>query len=696
MRRRAGQIRRIARLGVLVAFVGAACATPPASPGTPPPTPPSLECEAQAYPCSLGEVPQNVLERSDALGNQVGQKLEDGDSAADAEIWLKEQPGMAEVEADDMAVRFRLDGGRGVWVLSKEALAQNVGGASASAAATVSKVTPVSRHYIAGGGFDSLHHIVGGDTEQKRALVLSPMLHDFTDADDGAQVAAILEGTRGYENGVTYLANPTIDSMNVGVENFRGWRDYQVIHVVSHGARLCKKAPCRAVIVARELPGTVGSPQQPERALELEATGGELCKAVGGRTFLCLAADFFRHEYRGGLENTLVFFNACETYGSEATDLGDAIRGTTSVYLGWSEPVSSESAHAAALKLYAELSGKGVPLASAYDALDGLENDQSGPAVLTVGKRQAGGDLRIRDVVWLRHPDTEEILSSADEVEIDGTEGDGDNDAVPYLVQVDGLTAEEASGVLLHVSVDGEEAEPMPVSSGAGNDQDEWLVSGEIALGYDLKAAKSVTFRAWIELPSGGRSEHQTPATLSGRNPSWEGRATFVSGVPSSDWRATATAELTFELMRGQETGTKQPIYVVTGGTMTYSKTGTTYDGCAYLAGPVTIPVDATNILPATIPSAGTIVGSYLMFDFTKTLVEYRGFVKFVGPPLTTTVTCPNPDDDSTYLDEPVAVFLNANEEHWTVSGDTIAGSYHIDRQTESGWYEVDWSFTRK
>lgn len=707
MRRRAGQIRRIVRLGVLVAFAGAACSTPAPSPGTLPPTP-SLECEAQGYPCSLGEVPPKILEQSDALGDQASQRLDEGGSTADLEIWLKTQPGLAEVEADDMAVRFRLEGGRGVWVLRKEALAQNVGDASASVAATANDVTPVNRRLtLDGGSFAtpasafalarvSLHHIVGGDTEQKHALVLSPMLHDFADTDDGAPVAAILESTRGYENGVTYLANPTIDSTNVGVESFRGWRDYQVIHVVSHGARVCKKSPCRAVIVARELPGTVASPEQPERALELEAIGGELCKAVGGRTFLCLDADFFRHEYPGGLVDTLVFFNACETYGSEATDLGDAIRGSTSVYLGWSEEVSSESARAAALKLYAELSGKGVPVGSAYDALDGSEDDPSGPAVLTVGKRQAGGDLRIRDVVWLRHPDTKEILSESDEVPIDGTEGDGENDAAPYLVQVDGLKPEEASGVLLHVSVDGEEAEPKPVSSGA-RDDDQWLVSGEFPLGYDLKGAKSVTFRAWIELPSGGESDEQTPATLTGRKPAWEGQANFVSGVASQgDLHTTATAELTFELMHGQEASAKHPIYVVTGGTMTWSRSGTDLSGCTYVAGPVTIPLNASNTA-LTIPSEGTMVGSFLMFDTTKTPVEYTGIVKPDVTEVTMTKTCPNPDDSDMYTDPTVAVFLRADSEaHWTVSGDTIAGSYHIDRQTPSGWYEVDWSFTRK
>jgi hypothetical protein len=265
---------------------------------------------------------------------------------------------------------------------------------------------------------------------------------------------------------------------------------------------------------------------------------------------------------------------------------------------------------------------------------------------------------------------------------------------------VDGLTAEEASGVLLHVSVDGEEAEPKPVSSGAENDEDVWLVSGEIPLGYDLKEAKSVTFRAWIELPSGGEAEHETLATLTGEKTIWEGRANFVAGVVwHGGLTTTATAELTFELMPGQEADTNQPIYVVTGGTMTWSYSATYDPGfglCTYRAGPVTIPLDATNT-GLTIPSEGTMVGSWLEFDTSKTPVEYTGIVAPLFTEVTMTKTCANPDDNDMYLAATTAVFLRADlEEHWTVSGDTIAGSYHIDRQTPSGWYEVDWSFTRK
>lgn len=497
-----------------------------------PPSDVMLECEVEGYPCSLAEVPMEILERSDALGDEVLVMFERGDSTAEAKAWLNEQAGMAEVESDDLAVRFRLDGGRGTWILRKEAFAtRSVPGAASSAhrPALQSAVVPL--------------YVVGEGSEQKKALVLSPMQWDFDENDDGAQVAEILAGTRGYENGVTYLANDSVTSSVVNVNSFKGWQDYQVIHVDSHGTQICgEDSPCRAVIFAITLEAVIEGPViTPEEAATLTETGVVFVKSEERDSLdLALEADFFQKQYPNGLDDTLIFINACETFGKEATDLADAIRGNTSVFLGWDESVYVDDAAAASQKLYQELSEWGYTIETAYSNLGDLQFDEDG-AQLILGKRKAGGDLRIRDVVYLLNPVSGQILSPSDKVAIVGTQGDGEPDAAPYLVQVDGVKKELASGVLVHVSVDGVVGEPQPLSNGEVNDHDQWLVSGVVNLPFDLKEDELVTFEAWVELPSGGESNHEIPATLTGEEEPIVGE--WVVDNDSLDVR-----QITFEL----------------------------------------------------------------------------------------------------------------------------------------------------
>jgi hypothetical protein len=471
-----------------------------------------LECEAENYPCSLSEVPTEILERSVALGEEVLAMFESGDSTAEIKAWLNEQEDMAEVQADDLAVRFRLDGGRGTWILREEAFAtQSVPGAASyvNRPARQSATLP--------------HHVVGEDIEQKRALVLSPMQWDFKGNVDGETVSGILKSTRGYENRVTHRSNDTQMETDVNFDSFKGWNGYQVIHIDSHGTLICGEGgPCRAVILVMTheafLKKSADTKNTAEGLVTIEEIGvvPVLRKRKDGTVSweLGLEAEFFRNQYPGGLDNTLIFFNACEIYGSEDTDLANAIRGNTSVFLGWDEAVNVPESNAASKKLYQELSEWGYTVETAYNNLGNLKTDSKG-AKLILGDRKSGGDLRIRDVVYLLNTETGQVLSPSDSVAIVGKQGDGEPDTVPYLVQVDGVKTVHP-GVQVHVSVDGVLAEPQPLSNGEVNDHDQWLVSGVVNLPFDLEEDELVIFEAWVELPSGGESNHEVKATLTG------------------------------------------------------------------------------------------------------------------------------------------------------------------------------------
>jgi hypothetical protein len=606
MSKRVSVLGMAAIVAVIVSLVAAACGQASSSG--------QLECEAEGYPCSLGEVPVEILERSNALGDEAVAMLEQGASTSDVDAWLSKQSRMAEVGSDELVVRFRLDGGRDHWVFTRDALATR----RATFAAAEPEAEPARGRRLA--------YVVGGDSEQKKALVLSPFWWDLQDV--GAGVADVLSGVRGYESGVTYRRNDTETERAVDVGSFRGWRSYQVIHVESHGGVLCDPSPCTAGIAAQALSE---AESKAAKLGKLTVEGASVGVSAAGK-YLILTADFFRSEYPGGLHDTMVLFNSCRNYNGEATDLADALRGSKSVFFGWDGTITGPSADPIVAALYQELSD-GFAVERAYSQ-SGASTATADGSRLILGERSAGGDLRIRDVVYLLHPDSGQVLSSADTVAIEGEPRDGEPDAAPYAVQVDGMPQDTAD-VVVHVSVDGEEGEPRPLSSGEAQGKGKWVLRGIVALPYDLEEDKSVSFRAWVELPSGGESDHEVQATLTGLEGLgrvWQGEATYVN--ESEFGTETTVAELTFERKPDQDPKPKRAAFVLTEATIKWSLAGPHYlcDSVSAPARTWTIPperLDSTIGLPG---NGTTIRNGHLIFDLTKNPVQYVGFVRFDAP----------------------------------------------------------------
>ena len=59
-----------------------------------------------------------------------------------------------------------------------------------------------------------------------------------------------LRDDRGLPSGVEFPSNKSKTDSKVNVSSFKGWGDLEVVHVVSHGTRICKDSSCRAVIAA--------------------------------------------------------------------------------------------------------------------------------------------------------------------------------------------------------------------------------------------------------------------------------------------------------------------------------------------------------------------------------------------------------------------------------------------------------------
>lgn len=596
----------------------------------------ALECERDGYPCSLADVPLEILARSDALSDSVARMLEDGAPPSQTVAWLENQVDMAEVESDDDAIRFRLNGGRGTWILLEGAFTRiplDPPAPSSGATAPVGSSTP-----------DRV--VVREESEQKRALALSPVLYDFTPFDEGETVAGILDGTRGYEGGVVYLHNDAPAATQVGVESFLGWQTYQVVNVATHGARVCHPTGCRAVLAATNLLALVTSDQSVEDAIHLlKQVGLEVGRAEAesrgldletGVNYILITADFLRNAYPSGLDDTVVFLNACSSFASQGTDIVEALQGTTSVVLGWDESVFEDDPLNAAVALYTDLSEGGYPAELAYERLGDLRFGSAPegvvPPTLIFGNRPAGGDLRIRDVVTLLDPASGQPLTASSVVGINGVAKDGEEDEATYTVRVDGMTPELAAQAVLHVSVGEASADPVNVSEGVSDDHDRWTLSGTVPLGFDLQEDTQVTYRTWVDLPDEGKSEQQTSVTLTGTEQIM-GRTWDFTAVDSAYWIGlvntpqVSTAHLTLSFAPGQDPNEPNPDYIITGGTVTFDW-NFTIEECSYSGG---ITFDVTDEIANQ---------SRLSFITSEQPVGYWGFVSTVGPEFTAIEKC--------------------------------------------------------
>jgi hypothetical protein len=685
-------------LGSVVAMVAvAACG----SGATPAPTAPAtstvpattsatgaatIDCGDEAYPCTFADVDPAVTARSEQLAQDVASQMHEGRTREEIESFVRGYDGVAEVESDTGKVRFRLAGGRPEWIVDDPTI--GVGAGLGPAANLPSRRIAISGRLgtqVLGSG--TYNSIVGPATEAKRALVLSPFLWDFGASDDGAAVADTLRGTRGYADGVVLAANAKPADRIVDIEDFKGWTSDQVVHVASHGVRLCKAGPCRAAIAVRLISGTVGGVFVGTRGFELDPaeaseTGVDILHTVNGLTLLALDAAFFRNQYRDGLADTLVFFNACDIFGAQATDLADAIRGTAGEFMGWSEIVHSTAAHDAATALYSQLAS-GRTAGEAVASIGTLATDPVLPNAQLMLGRPAPNDLRIREIVTATDPQSGQPLISGATLPIQGSLNDAQADDVTWQVSVDGLDAAEAAGATLHVAIDSVAAPPVPVSSGT-NAGTHWIVTGVLSLGADLTAPRPATVIASVDLPEGGVSHTETPIVLGGgERPTGTVWTVHVSRDGPEDLGTVATTLTIDATVEFAGTGPGNSLqYLVTDGTYHWTYGPSEAGGCVFSANPVSGSLTPEN-------TAGSLG---LAFYVNGSSISWNAEFHFDGDETQRTIEC-GPDS-----------LFQSSKDTIAASGSVLfpdplsIGSLHGDGDTggyTSGPVTVSWTISK-
>lgn len=569
-----------------------------------------LACEQDGYPCEYSAVEPDVVARTVSLAGQAGDVLANGGTPAEAAALLEAEDDVAELAFDDNAVRFRLDGGRGHWILDDSAYGtRSTPGTGSGAPAARSR------------GF--FPHVVNDESDAKSAIVLSPVKWDFGTDDEGAEVAGILTATRGYEGRVDYYENDAPDSTDVGFGTYKGFAAYDVVHVSSHGATVCESGECTGVVMGFDIDAIPGADLD-AKIDAIDEPGIELIQdSVGENIGVGLSADFFRTYYPGGLRDTVIYFSACESLAQTSVDLAGALRGADSVFIGWDRSVRSDFARLASLAMYERLSAGGHTTQVALTQIEGLAEAEG--ARLRVAGPGATEDLRIRDVIELLNPDTGTALVDAQELGIVGEPGDGEPDSARWSVRVDGITAEQASDSTVRVVIDGTESEPTPVSAGTEDDQERWTLSGEIELPYDVSEDTPVDVRAWVDLADGGVSDAEAEMTLiTAPAGEWvleiDYSRTPVNEPDGPGKPDTATATLILAEADLQIPDSGEVTYEVVGGTVTYDPSFTDRF-CQVIGDPITFEVTPE------------MVGiSRVSVDTTTSPSSYTAYVSISGP----------------------------------------------------------------
>jgi hypothetical protein len=560
------------------------------TPSDPAPTPVGLECGAVTFPCSLGEVSIDVLNRGETLADAVLAMLDGGSSIEQALAYLRGQADLADAASNKAVLRFRLNGGRDVFIFATDALAAapSIAGAS-SASNSMKRASNATAQKV----------VVGSSVEQKRALVLSPFKHFFKEYDDGAAVAQLLENTRGYDANVTYLENATKTAATVGIQQFSGWENYDVIHVTGHGAQVCDVNRCVTTIMTGDIYSNA------DDLLQLTELGLNTAHVQGTEgKHLALSPDYFKTKYPAGLDSKLIFFNACQTYSTTNSAMSDALLGANSVYFGWTDIVESIGSKATALALFGSLSSKGVTAQAAFDSLGELANNQHTykgepiEAHLRLAHK-VSSELRIREVVKLeRVTGGGELMANAT-VKAVGTADDGIVDFVPYQILVEGIPESQQDAAIIQFTVDGHSSTPQAVTIGERVGDTGWRLTGQIPY-IDVKAEQVVEMLATVQLPEGGTSEHRVSVKLTAQGDeqgeTWVGQGIMRLDIDTSfnQVHVVAVANVTFE-QDPSTIGARYKYLYSKGGTMTWSRSGavpTAFDGmCSYSAGPIEIAI---------------------------------------------------------------------------------------------------------
>jgi hypothetical protein len=644
-------------LSILLTLLLAACGVS----GSPQPseTREPLECETQGYPCTWSEVPEEITQRTKILAVEAAAKLKAGEAINDVAAWLKNQADLADLQGEEDALRFRLTGGRAIWVVNDP-----IEGTPPSA----------SLHAEA---LREMPHFVANSGKPRSALVLAPLFYEssslFREVND---VAKILNNTRAFEGRVETIVNDAASSNKAGVGDFASFNNYDVIYIATHGTTVCQDlktgtpTTCRGYIAAESY-----DPNDFEDVIESTTKGVDLVEYVGGKSGLGVGADFFRFQYPGGLSNKLIFLSACKS--AATSDLTEALldKQKTPSVLGWTQVVTGLQASRSA-RLFFQGLAKGLTVGETlegmgtdiYDALTRAELVESNP------------NLRIRDLITVSDGFTGKTLSDTSGIEITLAPDDGEDDKLLLEIIVDGIDPAKLEQYFVNLSINGKAIGSTSVSANGEKIGDHsYRITGEAPLGFDAKEGQTLALRFWMPLPEGGSSEFVASPKVTTPVKSEVGEewlmtsTTTVRGVGSVTTKVTTA---TWVAEPGQDVSSRYHYFRVKRGTMNVTS--------------------QSNVAGCTFSHTGTVeIGegepnTSLKIDTGSSPMLYEGLAIAKGKQVEMTGVCEN-GENVTMSTEIGGIYFMTDVE-MPFSGDSFSGVFNDGATLPT---IIEWTFTK-
>lgn len=472
--------------------IGVADGSSPGETEQPPGETERLDCRRLDHPCSWAEADPDARDRSQELLERVGEAQLDGATGEDIVAMLEDVPEVAEVDSTPAAITFRVEGDQPVHVFTPLAarLPDDVepdGEIARPRAAHVEVPAPAlvpaadrtirpAASPAVGGSPPRVHDVVtaepvvfepagqaghGNDPNGKRAIIVEPV-GGMSANWSGDALVQELRDTEQYT---------TVDHVVEGQVDFstmEGLDAYDVVHISSHGWQ----------------DGVIGQPIRPYYEVD-EAGKGSLKDGVEipvgvtrgtsyGVKIFAYTTDFFREAYPGGLQDTIVFADWCQSAKDPA--MARALAGPTSSFFGWSESVGVGFAARAAARFWTYVADDGVDTGTAKvqlaeEGLATVPSDDSWFAavedLVACGTGECrtseparlvdrGADLRARDVVTTLDGNMDRVAAGTT-LEWSGVKDDGTPDVLDELtLLVEGVEHGREGEVTLELLLDGQ------------------------------------------------------------------------------------------------------------------------------------------------------------------------------------------------------------------------------------------------
>jgi hypothetical protein len=246
------------------------------------------------------------------------------------------------------------------------------------------------------------------------------------------------------------------------------------------------------------------------------------------------------------------------------------------------------------------------------------------------------------------------------------------------MVEVDGLTPEEAAHTTINLLYDNHQMEPLLAADGEQIGESTWRHEG-LAEVPDLADGESLVVRAFVQLPEGGLSRDVATVTVGGlKRPEigtrWAGTISSTLGSWFPGVTITRTAEVEFTGDPNATADAEQVYFYVSRGSLTWEMKGTS-EGCSYDGHAADVPLDADEYV-------------YLLFDLSGESIAYSANANNDdGPTVDVAVNCET--HDYTYGSGAEGLWWYIpRESGFELTGDTMSGEW-----SDASTYPTTWTW---